>query len=392
MALNISRKIKDRVERALNRGKSILLLGPRQTGKTTLLASIAAAKRVNLILPRTRAQYEADPERLLREIAGLPTPKGQTPLITIDEIQLVPELLDVCQHMIDQKLAQFILSGSSARKIKARADLNLLPGRVVYLRLDPLCLDEFVPLRLEDELYFGALPGLVQVKNKEDKTEDLRAYVETYLEEEIRKETQIRNLASFSKFLSIAASSSGQICNYSNIANQCGVTSVTVQSYYQVLEDCLICERITPLTSSVSRKRLTKSPRYFFFDLGVRRIAAGEGESLGQTAEGLLFEQFVCLQLLRKLHLTSSRAKIHFWNDPSGPEVDLIIQSGDSLIPIEVKLTASPSIGDAKHLRVFMREYPKAKRGYVICQAEDEQILTPNIQTLHWKNMYKIFE
>lgn len=392
MALKFQRKIKDRITHALTRGKSILLLGARQTGKTTIIQTVKVTKRIDLLLPKTRQQYEMDPERLLREITSLKSGKGDVPLIAIDEIQLVPLLLDVCQYIIDKKLAQFILSGSSARKIKARADINLLPGRVVYLRLDPLNLDEHIPTSLQSELYFGALPGITLIKANADRTEDLKSYVETYLEEEIRKETQIRNLASFARFLSLAAISSGEICNYSSIASQCGVSSVTVQAYFEVLVDCLICERILPLSESSSRKRLTKSPRYFFFDLGVRRIAAGEGEALGPTTEGHLFEQFVGLQILRMIRSRGLRAQLHFWNDPSGPEVDFIVKMGTALIPIEVKFSHSPKPTDARHIFTFMNEYPEAKKGFVVCQAEDDQDLSPKVKAINWKSIGKILD
>ena len=392
MALNIQRKIKLQIDRALKRGKSVLLLGARQTGKTTLIKQFKVTKAINLMIPSIRRQYSADPDRIIREIKGLRGASKAVPLISIDEIQLVPDLLNACQYLIDENLAQFILTGSSARKIRAQVELNLLPGRVVYLRLDPLTLDEFVPKNLADELYYGALPGIVGVKKKSDKTTDLHSYVETYLEEEIRKETQLRNITAFSKFLSIAAAEAGNIINYSAIANLCGVSSVTVQAYYEVLVDCLICDRIIPFTESVKRARLTRSPRYLFFDLGVRRIAANEGEALGLTAEGRIFEQFVGTHLLRLIRSRQIRADLLFWKDPAGPEVDFVLKKGSKLIPIEVKLTASPRPADAKHLFTFRSEYGHTQTAYVICQTEERQKLGDGVVAIHWRDMAEVLD
>jgi predicted AAA+ superfamily ATPase len=392
MSLKIPRKIKSKLLNSLERGKSVLLLGPRQTGKTTLVKDITVRKSINLIVPSVRRQLTEDPDRLLREIQSLRKSKSDRPLISIDEIQLVPELLNVAQYLIDENLAQFILTGSSARKIRAQSDLNLLPGRVVYFRLDALTLDEFMPSKLEDELYFGALPGIAQLKKKSEKADDLHSYVETYLEEEIRKETNIRDIGAFSRFLSLAASDAGNIVNFSAIANDCGVSSVTVQSYYKVLEDCLICDRILPFTQSTTRKKLTRSPKFLFFDLGVRRIAANEGESLGSIAEGRMFEQFIGIHLLRLIRSRQSRAELLFWNDPSGPEVDFIIRHRNRMIPIEVKLTKSPKPADAKHIFKFISEYPLANHGYVISQCEETQQLSDDVTAISWRKLSDVID
>ncbi len=389
MPLNFPRILKDVVYKAIARGKSILLLGPRQTGKTTLVRELKIDLGINLILPSKRQQYEKDPSRLLREVEGL-NHKNKIPLILIDEIQLVPNLMDICQYLIDEKIAQFILTGSSARRLTSHANLNLLPGRVVYLRLDPLTLGENKPKDITEELYFGALPGIRSISSKNDKTQDLLSYVETYLEEEIRKESKIRNLGVFSRFLELAAIESGNIINYTSISNEIGVSSVTVQSYFKLLEECLICERIDPLTESATRKKLTKAHKYLFFDLGVRRLAAGEGESLGLRREGQLFEQWVGLQLLRLLRLSVPRSKLLFWNDPSGPEVDFVVRSQKKLIPIEVKYTANPTKQDAKHLFTFLNEYSEAEVGYIICQVDKPQKLSEKVMALPWSQIDQV--
>lgn len=170
----------------------------------------------------------------------------QIPLVIIDEIQKVPPLLDVIQEIIDQKLAQFILTGSSARKLRREKTLNLLPGRLVSLRLDPLLHEELLDLGLEAMLTYGALPGIALQANNDDRETDLSSYVETYLEEEIRAEALVRNIGQFSRFLEYAGLESGSIVNYSALSQEIGVSHTTIASYFEILEDCLITERVDP--------------------------------------------------------------------------------------------------------------------------------------------------
>jgi len=139
-------------------------------------------------------------------------------------------------------------------------------------------------------------------------------------------------------------------------------------SYYQILEDCLIAERIDPLTKSATRKKLTKTQKYLFFDLGVRRLAAGEGTRLPKESLGHLFEQFVGLELLRCGRLSDEKTRLKFWRDPDGPEVDWVIEQNDNYVPVEVKWTTNPSNKDIKHLKVFLNEYKNAGNAYLICR------------------------
>lgn len=160
------------------------MLGPRQTGKTTLLAALPAAIRVSLVEPRVRQRYERDPSLFGAEVRAL---SDRRPLVVLDEVQRVPALMDVAQGLIDDRRAQLVLTGSSARKLKRGRDVNLLPGRVVSLRLDPLTLEEDSRASLSDLLTLGALPGIRTEPSRADRSEDLRSYVESYLEEEVRK-------------------------------------------------------------------------------------------------------------------------------------------------------------------------------------------------------------
>ena len=278
----------------LKKGKSILLLGPRQTGKTTLLNQIQSDWMLNFLEPRTRLRYERDPQLLADEIAGQQaTHPNQKLRVIIDEVQKIPQILDVIQYLIDRKQAQFVLTGSSARKLKRGSEINLLPGRLRVLRLDPLMISELEsPNNLNTLLFYGSLPAIYMQKDS-DKELDLQSYVLTYLEEEIRSEAIVRNLGAFSRFLESAAIESGQLVNFTKLSNQIGVSIHTIQSYYQILEDCLIVEKIPPLTQSDKRHKLTKSFKYLFFDMGVKRVAAQWGTQLAPETMGRLFEEFV---------------------------------------------------------------------------------------------------
>lgn len=386
----IHRSLNKKLERILKRGKSVLLLGPRQTGKTTLINQYKADLEITLLISKVRRQYEADPDQLIREVQALKRSNHQTPLIIIDEVQKVPSLMDSIQYLIDKRLGQFILTGSSARKLKHNKNINLLPGRVIQLRLDPFSLEELETLPpIENFLVYGSLPAVFLESDLSVREEELDSYVDLYLEDEVRSEALVRDIGAFENFLRLASVESGNLVNFDKISQDIGVARTTIAAYYQILEDCLIAERIEPYTKSKTRKKLIKSPKYLFFDLGLRRLAAKEQISLPQKYLGSLFEQFVGLELIRWSRLQSSKISIHFWRDSSGQEVDWVLNRNDELLPIEVKWTDTPSRRDAKHLELFLNEYPKAARGYVVCRVSHSQALSNKIEAISWKELIK---
>ncbi|MEN0060418.1 MAG: AAA family ATPase, partial [Bdellovibrio sp.] len=360
------RAIKAELDRALKRGKSVLILGPRQVGKTTLLEEEKYDISISLLIEKNRLKYERDPDLLIKEIEAHPK-AGKGLCVFVDEVQLVPKLLNASQYIIDKKRAQMIFTGSSARKLRKTADLNLLPGRLVLLKMDGLSRIEHKHENIEDLLIYGELPGIMTVKLKKDRELDLESYVLTYLEEEIRKEAATKNLPAFYRFLELAALESGRIVSFRKIAAEVGIGHTTISAYYEVLEDSFIVSRIDPFTTSSTRKKLTKSSRYLFFDLGVRRVAAKEGAQLGKPRLGELFEQYVGLELLKLLKLRHERADLSFWRDPDGPEIDWLIKGRDILVPIEVKYREKVEKSDCRHLETFLKEYEEATHGYVIC-------------------------
>ena len=382
----ITRFVEAEIAHAIGRGRSVFLFGARQTGKTTLVNRLNPQLAISFIHPDVRLRYEKSPALLRGEVEALaPAADGKLPLVALDEVQKVPELMDVVQDLIDRRIAIFVLTGSSARKLRRHAQTNLLPGRVTVLHLDPFGLQELPDGTLEERLLYGALPGMVGVQNLNDREQDLEAYVTTYLEEEIRAEAAVRNLGSFARFLELAAAESGGIINLRKLASEIGVAHTTIAGYFQILQDCLIAERIEPLSTSATRKKLTRSDKFLFFDLGVRRVAAHEGCRPAHAQWGLLFEQFVGLELRRFLRKQQRSVQLQFWRDPDGPEVDWVVAREGTYLPIEVKWTDAPDARDARHLNCFLNEYPTFGLGYVVCRVPRKTRLNERVMALPWQ-------
>lgn len=393
MERKIKRLIEAPLRHALDRGKSILLLGPRQTGKTTLVREqLKPSFSYSFAHVGTRQRYEKDPALLEKELEARIADYETKPLIFIDEVQKIPRVMDIVQHLIDDGRAQFILSGSSARKLKSGHDLNLLPGRVVVFTMTPLLQNEWQQkTSLEDYLLYGSLPAILTEENLADRETDLRSYVSTYLEDEIRAEALVRNVGDFTRFLEIAAGESGKQLNFTRLSQDIGVSDSTIASYFQILEDCLIATRIDPVTKSKTKRRLIKSPRYLFFDLGVRRACANDGVKLPQRVLGELFEHYVGNELIHQSHLSLDKVKVRYWRDSAGPEVDFILEHQHNYIPIEVKWTDKPSLSDAKHLQKFIAEYSEAKSAYVVCRTPYRYQINDHITALPWHEIYTLF-
>lgn len=373
------------INHQIKRGKSILLLGPRQTGKTTLAKALPHDRYINFMDTSTRLRYEQNRGILSGEIHALAKKLNKKPFVVLDEIQKIPPITDDIQVMIDDQVAQFFLTGSSARKIR-----NLLPGRVVKFQLDPFLFVEHQQSNIEQLLTYGSLPGILNTPHPKDQETDLTTYVETYLEEEVRKEALVRNLGHFSKFLQLAAVESGNIVSFRALSQELGIVHPTIAAYYQILEDCMLVERVEPLTQSLYRKRLTKSSKHILFDLGIRRACAKEGTQANSKTLGLWLEQWVGLELRRLLRTSSMKGTLKFWRDPDGPEVDWVLDFHEHYIPIEVKWTDMPSKSDCKHLRTFLDEYPQAKQAYVVCRTPRPIALFPDILAISWTELENI--
>lgn len=295
------------------------------------------------------------------------------------------------QYLIDDGKAQFILTVSSSRKLKQpdQGETNLLPGRVVKLQLDPLNLIEMnnTITQIEDLLMYGSLPDIFISENKDYKERDLQSYVDIYLEEEIRQEALVRNLNAFSSFLEIMASSTGMPINKTKLSQEIGVNVNLIDEYIQILIDCLIVDEVKPITQSKTRQRLSKASKYLFYDLGVRRVAAKEGELLSSKTFPDLFEQYIGIELIHQLRLQAPRAQLKYWRDHSGPEVDYCIEHEKQFTPIEIKWTNSPSFKDCRHIVKFMQEYPCNEMAYIVCQVESARIIGDRVMAIPWRDL-----
>lgn len=384
----VKRLIESTIHKILKRPKSILLLGPRQTGKTTLIRELNPKIYLNLAVPQDRRRFELDPELIIKTVHAVKSKDSHLPLLVIDEIQKVPALLDPIQTLIDDRRAIFVLTGSSARKLRKQSDVNLLPGRVVSLRMDPLMVTE-LNQDLSEHLLYGSLPGISTLEKSKEKSQDLRSYVDTYLEEEVRAESLVRNLPAFYRFLELAALESGRIISFNSISQEIGAAHTTVSSYFEILEDCLVVERIDPITASSTRKKLMKSSKYVFFDHGVRRFAAQEGSQLGRERLGELFESFIGIELVRQtrgLALT----RVQYWRDADGPEVDWVLKTKQSYIPIETKLRENVGAKDTKRLTTFMNEYPCPHGSFVVCNTPLRFKVSDRITAIPWRELETI--
>ena len=391
----IHRLIESNIRKTLERGKSVLLLGPRQTGKTTLIEQrIKPDISYSFAHVATRQRYEQNPALLERELEEKIKNYSTPPIIFIDEVQKIPLVMDMAQVLIDKRQAQFILSGSSARKLKAGSDINLLPGRVVSLHMPPLLYQEFSSQNpsIEALLLYGTLPDIVGELDFSLREIDLYSYVSTYLEEEIRKEALVRNIGHFSRFLQVAAGEAGKQLNFTRLSQDIGISDTTIANYYQILEDCLLVSRIDPITKSQTKRRLIKSPKYLFFDLGVRRACANEGIGLPKKIMSELFEHYVGNELVYQAQLNFPQIKVRYWRDTAGPEIDYVLDIAQHYLPIEVKWTDKPDIQDARHILKFMAEYPHVDTAYIVCQTPHRYRISEKIIALPWQEIAYIFE
>jgi predicted AAA+ superfamily ATPase len=383
-----AREKKEKLSSLLIQGRSFILFGPRQTGKSTLLEEIfsqlppANTLRYYFQLPSERDRIEADPEIILREVNA--KEKDLPVYLFIDEIQKIPRVMDVLQFLIDKKKIILGATGSSARKMK-NFRTNWLPGRVHLEHLYPLTWAESgllkTPEDLDNILRFGALPAILAEKDPVIREQNLIDYTALYLEEEIRMEALSRNIPRFSKFLRLAALESGTAPNFSKIGGTVGLTHPTIREYFQILEDTLIIHRLDAFGSN--RDAVLRTPRYYFFDVGVRNTAADIGCSKGilTLQMGVLFEHFIILEIIARLK-DQPGIQLSYWRTRQGKEVDLVIKKEDRLIALEIKATNQPSTEDLTGLKEFCQKY-SCREAYLVCRTPRPQKID-NITILPW--------
>jgi uncharacterized protein len=345
--------------------RNILLLGPRQVGKSTLLASLAPDLCLDLSSPDTFRQYVSDLGRLERELEAAP---ASVRTVLIDEVQRVPPLLDAVQSTADRypRRFRFLLSGSSARKLR-RGHANLLPGRVLIEHLHPLLACELGgDFDLDRALAHGTLPGIYSEPDAELRARDLRSYTDAYLREEVQAEALVRDIGAYSRLLDLIAAASGRIINLHAMSGDAAVGYETARRYLDVLEDTLVLHRI-PAWAGSDRASLVAHPKLLFFDLGVRNALLRRPLDRPLDDErGLLLEHLVGLELQRRCGGIWSDARLFHFRTRRGAEVDFVLERGREVWAIEVKASRSVSVADTKGLAAFAARAGRPARSLIV--------------------------
>ncbi len=378
----------------LPKNRSFFLFGARNTGKSTLIEEQFSSDHsiwFDLLNTDMAEKFTKNPEELFDIVNGLPS---QITHIILDEIQKVPKLLDVVQRLMKNKNKHFVLTGSSARKLK-RGGANLLAGRAFVYNLYPL---NFIELdkdfSLDIALNWGTLPEIMQFSTNEDRRELLLAYAHTYLREEIWEEQYIKTLPPFRKFLEVAAQSNGKIINFSNIAREVGVDDKTVKAYFEILEDTLIGFFLEPHHHSI-RKKVSGKPKFYFMDTGLTRALARQLDVPlipGTHAYGNAFEHFIINEIVCLSSYFRKQYQLSYLRTANDVEVDLIIERpGKSTLYVEIKSTDNIQ---SNMLTYFKKLTTDVMNVEAVCLSNDPYAKKfDHVIALPWKDgIKKIFE
>jgi predicted AAA+ superfamily ATPase len=334
--------------------KSFFLLGPRGTGKSTWIRSrFPNAILIDLLDPATYTTLLASPSSLSHYI-----PTDFNDWVLIDEIQRVPELLNVVHQMIESRKLRFGLTGSSARKLR-KSGTNLLAGRALTYMMFPMTAQELgAKFKLSESVKFGHLPS---VFSETDPQRYLASYVQTYLREEVLQEGLTRNIAAFSRFMEAASFSQASTLNISDVARECEVERKVVEGYFSILEDLLIAWRV-PVFSKRAKRKTVAHPKFYFFDVGVYRSIRPKGP-LDNTdvISGSALETLVFQELRATIHYLNLGFELFYWRTTAGLEVDFVLYGERGLFGFEVKSGRKIDRQDLRGLREFKSDYPIAK-------------------------------
>ena len=339
--------------------KSAFLFGPRSTGKSFWIKQqLGTYPYIDLLKSSERRRYISNPS-LLREVAFAHSGS----LIIIDEIQLVPELLDEVHCLIEEMDCRFLLTGSSARKLK-RSGANMLGGRAKMASLYPLTwkeLNDEKKFNLKRYLLFGGIP---RIYLSDEPEEELSDYIDTYLDQEIKAEAVSRNILGFEKFFYRSALSSGEVMNYSKIASDAQLSPPTVRQYFEVLEDTLLGFHLRPWQGS--KRKAIQSTKFYLFDLGVRWFLS-QVSSLPEQSDlfGQAFESFLIMEIHALYSYKRLRKNLYFWRTTHQDEVDLIIENDYA---IEIKSSCKIA---SKHCRNLKKIKEEGFKGKLILASQD---------------------
>jgi len=350
--------------------KSFFLFGPRGTGKTTLVKhTLSEATVIDLLEIKTYREYLKNPSRISEQ--------KLKPIVVIDEVQKLPEILDEVHRLIEADKLTFLLTGSSARKLK-RGGANLLAGRAWWAELFPLTSNEIPDFDLMTYLNRGGLPA---VYPSDDYAEELWAYTALYLKEEIQNEALTRKVAQFSEFLDLMALSNGEEISYQSIADDCGVSPNSIKNYIQILEDTLVAFQLKAFTKTRKRKAISRSKLYLF-DIGVTNSLAKRGEIMeGSELFGKAFEHFILLEVRAFLSYTRKNIRMCYWRSTSQFEVDLILNNQWG---VEIKSASSIQDKHLKGIRALKEEGNIQNFAAVSCDRYERKT-QDNITIFPWK-------
>lgn len=363
--------------------KSALVLGPRQTGKSTLIRGLFPELSINLALEATFLEFARNPEELPQRLAA-----KRYGTVFLDEVQRLPALLNTLQVILDEwpRPPKFYLTGSSARKLK-RGRANLLPGRIHSYFLGPLAASELdYHMDTPQALSTGTLPGIWTEEDAHERQKTLRTYASTYLKEEIQAEALTRNIEGFSRFLFVAAAEAGKFLDFSKLASQAGIPRQSAIRYFEILEDTLIVRRCDSFRKSL-RRRLVQSPRFFFFDTGVLNGLL-ENFRVSSDRIGPLFEHLVFNQILHGASAKDVTARVSSYRTEHGAEVDFILELGDEVVAVEVKASSNVGRGDLRGLKSFAEYYGKPHRSIVAYLGKQPKVVE-RVKILPWQMFLK---
>lgn len=372
--------IKRTIEKLIKKSKkSILLLGPRQTGKSTLVRSLSPDLSINLANESTFLDFARNPNEL-NEI--LEIKKHKT--VFIDEVQRLPQLLNTIQAIIDESKLhiKFYLTGSSARKLK-RGKANLLPGRIHSYNLTPLTSKELeYKMDLQEALSTGLLPGIWTETNVKEKQKTLRSYASTYLKEEIQAEALTRNIEGFSRFIYVVAAESGKFLDLSKLASNASIPRQSAIRYFEILEDTLIVQRCNAFGKS-ERRRLIQRPKFYFFDTGVLN-ALLENFNVSNDRIGTLFENLIFNQICHSAQALDIPIRLSTYRTEHGAEVDFILEKERKVFAIEVKASKNVGKSDLRGFKSFEEYYNKPHKKLIVYLGNKAKVIN-NVTVLPWQ-------
>jgi len=365
--------IRDRVLNIdLPSDRSAFLWGPRKTGKTYWInRQFADSILIDLLKTEVFADYASRPS-LIRERY-----QEHRRLIVIDEIQMVPDLLNEIHWLIENTNASFLMTGSSPRKLR-RGHANLLGGRAWRYNMTPLTFAETSDFDLEQIVISGLLPPHFL---SSDPVQDLRSYVADYLKEEIAAEALVQHIPAFAEFLRVAAITSGELLNYTNVGRETGVSAKVVRSYFQILEDTLLGFRVSPWRKAIKR-RLIETEKFYLFDIGVTNYLARRTPKIGTPEFGKSFEHIILMELKAYQAYRNPELDIRYWRTSTGYEVDFIL--GDMNVAIEVKGSQRVNSSHVRSMRALMEEHT-VEHAVIVSLDKEPRRIDSGIQVLPWQ-------